>query len=769
MSQGVRAAEALLASGKISEPQFQQLLQKDRLYHQLATPCKNQQLVPYNECEGFSKGEDFSGKGIRLRPSTQTEPSKKRRRKMTEDTKENCLNQTKGNNIHDDKACMDDKEKKEIYNRWGVSYEPPAVGEPAVKAAVPSAAETVPYGTTLTALPSALLQNPLSPLSPDPFIKGQKPRDAFHMLREINATPNRFVKERVFSPPAAVHKVDVEVFKDFQSQLQDAESEITFLRKETEKVERAAQERRRDWMDHLEVETTMDMMLSRLEIDVLREENERLNTTARRCKDEKERCNEEKEEAKQKLRLAVSKCEEEKAEANTCVRNMVRRCDKEKSEVRKQHQVAMRKCEEEKEAANKRMEEALQKCDEEKEEARKAKYSEVKGALETKSKLEEEPKEQSQAPVTMHARAKHVSALGARFDQLHMKYAMSPKAPVASAARTWSLKRPLTPTSIQRQLLSAAEQGAGPDSAVLQALRSKFYEEIQSLRDEMYHQIDGGDRLKTLSDKLVTANDIAKTNRDALILANKKIRAQEGEMRQMQAELKASQVKATGTESSGTHERQATSRELQATKQELAATKQELAAMSDKCHRFGEQLKETMKELLGSRAKQVEAEHQQKGAEVSAREAKKAQEFIERVGLFVAGVPVVKHGRKGKPRRRVVYLRPVGRSYVVTWSDGAQGVGKSEIALSDVTSVLTGLSTAVLQRSGHSQRANQYLSLVTAERSLDLEFESEGQRDKLRQVLDTLLEEEIGACFSKEVSAARTRRAGSMFDSVPGR
>ena len=45
------------------------------------------------------------------------------------------------------------------------------------------------------------------------------------------------------------------------------------------------------------------------------------------------------------------------------------------------------------------------------------------------------------------------------------------------------------------------------DPQQMQLLRSRFYSEIQSLREELYNQVDGGDRLKRKSDQLIAANE----------------------------------------------------------------------------------------------------------------------------------------------------------------------------------------------------------------------------------------------------------------------
>jgi hypothetical protein len=708
MTDGERAAQALLASGKISQQQFHQLLKQDRKYHQL-TPNTGSALVPFDS----SALVDASG------------PRKKRRKFEEENTKENRL----------DPTDMGDDEKKEIYNRWGVSYEPPAKKkkQEAVKEAFASAATAL-----VLIAPSVKMDGPsrcpLSPLVADPFIGRPKPKDAFHMMRETAATPNRFVKERVLSPPASVHKVDREVIKDFQSQLQDAQSEISYLRKETEKAKKGAQAQQRDWMDHLEVENTMDTMVSQLEIRALRDENEQLRTTALKCTQEKETAN-------QRLRFTVSKFEEEKEDTKRRMKNALQQCEKDKSEANKRMRDTVRQCEAEKAEVHKA------RCETEKAEVHKARCEAEKADVH-KARCEAEKTEVHKARCTpVRARTKRVTELGARFDQLQAKYAMTPKTQTTSAARSWSLKKPVTPTSMQKRLLDVAETGP---AETMQALRTKFSNEIQALREEMFQQIDGGDRLKTLSDKLIVANDLAKTRGEELVAANKKVATLESEITQLYADLSAA-------------------------KREAAENKLELADTNRKCTDFGEKLKRVMQELLESRTSlaemgqrlQAEAVRHSahEGAERSAQEAKRAEKLLKWKASFVAGLPVVKHGRKGKPRKRVVYLRRAGQSYHVGWGDGAQGAGKSEIGLTDVTSVLTGLSTAVLQRSGQQQKAAQYLSLVTPERSLDLECENEGQREQLHQVLDMLLKDEAGARFSKEVAMA-SRMAGA-FDSVP--
>eukprot|EP01035_Chromulina_nebulosa_P041361 gene41361-55947_t len=88
--------------------------------------------------------------------------------------------------------------------------------------------------------------------------------------------------------------------------------------------------------------------------------------------------------------------------------------------------------------------------------------------------------------------------------------------------------------------------------------------------------------------------------------------------------------------------------------------------------------------------------------------------------LAAQGAQVVKYPRQGRPAKKAFRFSFVEGNIYLTWKGklGNQGVGMGE-----VTSVVPGIGTEVLKWSAQSTKADQYLSLVCADRSVDLFFE----------------------------------------------
>jgi hypothetical protein len=174
----------------------------------------------------------------------------------------------------------------------------------------------------------------------------------------------------------------------------------------------------------------------------------------------------------------------------------------------------------------------------------------------------------------------------------------------------------------------------------------------------------------------------------------------------------------------------------------------------------------------------------------------RAQTTLRFQAWLCSGLSLLKHGRRGKPRKRTLFLSActldaptkyeraqtcedayiragtAGSTDVVAavefesmlqhslrpdddlqlcWrartggsSSGSGssfgGGSTSGIRLVDVTHVNTGVSSGTLLRSGSAKRSNLYLSLVTPQRTLDLEASSEEERDALVKGFRLLVE-----------------------------
>lgn len=111
----------------------------------------------------------------------------------------------------------------------------------------------------------------------------------------------------------------------------------------------------------------------------------------------------------------------------------------------------------------------------------------------------------------------------------------------------------------------------------------------------------------------------------------------------------------------------------------------------------------------------------------------------ERVDKLIEGLILVKHGKRGSPHPRFVFVSK--RLDRVSWRapDGKEADTK-HILLADVTDVLEGEKSqgASFKKLKPAGRVYKCLSLVSAQRSLDLECVSEKQRDELVQAFRVL-------------------------------
>lgn len=128
--------------------------------------------------------------------------------------------------------------------------------------------------------------------------------------------------------------------------------------------------------------------------------------------------------------------------------------------------------------------------------------------------------------------------------------------------------------------------------------------------------------------------------------------------------------------------------------------------------------------------------------------------------LTTSGVSVTKHPfRSGRPSSKVFQLSLVqGDMYLfmyLTWKGKRASVQGVELA--SVSRIARGRETDVLKRTGKDLNADRYLSLVTADRSLDLCFDDEDTRELWARTMTALVDVE------REVRAA----AGGGVDAPP--
>jgi hypothetical protein len=109
--------------------------------------------------------------------------------------------------------------------------------------------------------------------------------------------------------------------------------------------------------------------------------------------------------------------------------------------------------------------------------------------------------------------------------------------------------------------------------------------------------------------------------------------------------------------------------------------------------------------------------------------------------LAASGVTVTKYPRMGRPAKKVFRLSFVEGYIYLTWKGrfGNQGV-----ELRCVSALKSGICTEVTRKQGKTDKAAQYLSVISVGRSLDLFFETVEERVKWQQLLEVLVEKELG-------------------------
>ena len=103
------------------------------------------------------------------------------------------------------------------------------------------------------------------------------------------------------------------------------------------------------------------------------------------------------------------------------------------------------------------------------------------------------------------------------------------------------------------------------------------------------------------------------------------------------------------------------------------------------------------------------------------------------------GFEVVKHGKRGKPKKRFVQLDKA--QTMIQWSS-QKNVKEAMITISDITEVRKGITTDVIRRYGKGEQAARYLSIIARSRTLDIEVETEQVRNNLVAGLNKVLHEQ---------------------------
>lgn len=109
--------------------------------------------------------------------------------------------------------------------------------------------------------------------------------------------------------------------------------------------------------------------------------------------------------------------------------------------------------------------------------------------------------------------------------------------------------------------------------------------------------------------------------------------------------------------------------------------------------------------------------------------------------LAAQGTQIIKYPRTGRPAKKHFRFSFVEGNIYLTWKGkfGNQGVGMGEI-----TNIFKGIQTDILRWSGQSNKAEQYLSIICSDRSIDLFFDTEIERNDVYEMLMALVAKEQG-------------------------
>lgn len=149
----------------------------------------------------------------------------------------------------------------------------------------------------------------------------------------------------------------------------------------------------------------------------------------------------------------------------------------------------------------------------------------------------------------------------------------------------------------------------------------------------------------------------------------------------------------------------------------------------------------------------ADGEEEEEGGEEEDEPAPDADALRCALQLLTGSLVLLKHGRRGFPHKRLVWVDARHAELLLCWGKPEAGITNPQaeaVPLTCVTGIQLGLFSAVMKRSGKASRAGLYFSLELEDlragwvRTLDLEAETPGQRDWLAAQLGRLLLEDSG-------------------------
>lgn len=142
--------------------------------------------------------------------------------------------------------------------------------------------------------------------------------------------------------------------------------------------------------------------------------------------------------------------------------------------------------------------------------------------------------------------------------------------------------------------------------------------------------------------------------------------------------------------------------------------------------------------------------------------------------LVAPGIPFIKHGRLGKPKKRVMFLDISNASDpTLMWHEGDfkekdKVKAKDCLRLIDIADIRAGRSGAVLQRSGVEENAGRYICFCSSGekdgRTLDIELPSNEARDFLFRKFADLFQAYATAAIEKRTGDSANLRVAAIVD-----
>ena len=144
--------------------------------------------------------------------------------------------------------------------------------------------------------------------------------------------------------------------------------------------------------------------------------------------------------------------------------------------------------------------------------------------------------------------------------------------------------------------------------------------------------------------------------------------------------------------------------------------------------------------------------------------------------LADVGIPVLKHGRMGRPKRRLLWMDVVTdpANPVLVWHEGdtkdySKIAPKNRMPLIEIIDIRAGMVGAVFERSGKQEDADKYMCFAGEQRTLDIELQSMEARDWIFKKFSDLFQAYATCQKEKLEGNAITMRVLALMDTSAGK